>query len=109
VVGTVMGGYDGHRGWIYSLAVDPTHRRQNVGTTLVQRVEHALEELGCPKINLQILIFERGNRRVLQEARIPCRRADQHGQGSEISFVATASLPSGRPEETRRCSAKSTT
>ncbi len=55
VVGTVMGGYDGHRGWIYSLAVDPAYRRQKIGAALVRHVEQALRELGCPKINLQVL------------------------------------------------------
>jgi ribosomal protein S18 acetylase RimI-like enzyme len=55
VVGTVMGGYDGHRGWIYSLAVDPAHRGHNVGTALVRHAEGALAELGCPKINLQVV------------------------------------------------------
>jgi ribosomal protein S18 acetylase RimI-like enzyme len=54
-VGTVMGGYDGHRGWIYSLAVDPGHRKQKIGTALVRHVERALENQGCPKINLQVL------------------------------------------------------
>ena len=46
LVGTVMGGYDGHRGWIYSLAVDPAHRRQKVGTALIRQVERALVEAG---------------------------------------------------------------
>jgi ribosomal protein S18 acetylase RimI-like enzyme len=55
VTGTVMGGYDGHRGWIYSLAVDPAHRGQKVGSALIRHVEKALAELGCPKINLQLL------------------------------------------------------
>jgi len=55
VVGTVMGGYDGHRGWIYSVAVSSTHRRQGIGTALMRRVEAALAERGCPKINLQVL------------------------------------------------------
>jgi ribosomal protein S18 acetylase RimI-like enzyme len=55
VVGTVMGGYDGHRGWIYSLAVDPAHQRQKVGTTLIRHVEKALAEHGAPKINLQVI------------------------------------------------------
>ncbi len=55
VVGTVMGGYDGHRGWIYSLAVDPACRRQRVGTGLVRHVEQVLARFGCPKINLQVL------------------------------------------------------
>jgi hypothetical protein len=55
VAGTVMGGYDGHRGWIYSLAVDPAHQRQKLGTALIRHVEKALAERGCPKINLQVL------------------------------------------------------
>ena len=55
VIGTVMGGYDGHRGWIYLLAVAPESRGRGIGTALVRRVEAALRDLGCPKINLQIL------------------------------------------------------
>jgi ribosomal protein S18 acetylase RimI-like enzyme len=55
VVGTIMGGYDGHRGWIYSLAVDPDRRRQGIGTALVRAVEQALTARGCMKINLQVL------------------------------------------------------
>src|SRR5262245_59909828 len=34
VVGTVMGGYDGHRGWVYSLAVSPEFRRRGIGATI---------------------------------------------------------------------------
>ncbi|HZZ13065.1 MAG TPA: GNAT family acetyltransferase [Paraburkholderia sp.] len=55
IVGTVMGGYDGHRGWMYSLAVDETVRRHGIGTRLVAHVEDALTTLGCPKLNLQVL------------------------------------------------------
>ena len=55
IVGTVMGGYDGHRGWMYSLAVDESLRRHGIGTRLVAHVEQALTERGCPKLNLQIL------------------------------------------------------
>jgi phosphinothricin acetyltransferase len=54
VVGTVLGGYDGHRGWVYSLAVRPEHRRAGVGTALVRRLEQALAERGCLKVNLQV-------------------------------------------------------
>ena len=60
VVGTVMGGYDGHRGWIYSLAVDAAHRRQKLGTALIRHVEKALAEQGSPKINLQVLSSNAG-------------------------------------------------
>ncbi len=55
VVGTVMGSYDGHRGWIYSLAVDPEHHRQKLGTALLRHVEKVLAGQGAPKINLQVL------------------------------------------------------
>ncbi len=55
VVGTVMGGYDGHRGWIYSLAVEPAIRRRGIGTLLMRHVEQELACQGAPKINLQVL------------------------------------------------------
>jgi ribosomal protein S18 acetylase RimI-like enzyme len=55
LAGTVMGGYDGHRGWVYSLAVAPRFRRQGIGTALMRRLEKALADQGCPKINLQAL------------------------------------------------------
>jgi ribosomal protein S18 acetylase RimI-like enzyme len=55
VVGAVMGGYDGHRGWIYSLAVNSQHRRCGIGSALMRHVEAALIAMGCPKINLQVL------------------------------------------------------
>jgi len=54
VVGTVMGGYDGHRGWVYAVAVRPEHRRAGVGAALVRRLERALAERGCLKVNLQV-------------------------------------------------------
>jgi ribosomal protein S18 acetylase RimI-like enzyme len=55
VVGSVMAGYDGHRGWIYSLAVLPEYRRRGVGSRLMRHAEEQLKLLGCPKINLQIM------------------------------------------------------
>lgn len=54
VIGTVMAGYDGHRGWLYSVAVDPDAQRGGVGTALVRAAEARLVALGCGKINLQI-------------------------------------------------------
>jgi ribosomal protein S18 acetylase RimI-like enzyme len=55
VIGTIMAGYDGHRGWLYSLAVSPSFRNHDIGTELVLKAEQALIQLGCTKINLQIL------------------------------------------------------
>jgi ribosomal protein S18 acetylase RimI-like enzyme len=54
VVGTAMGGYDGHRGWIYYVAVRAECRAQGVGSALVAAVEQGLAGLGCPKVNLQV-------------------------------------------------------
>jgi ribosomal protein S18 acetylase RimI-like enzyme len=54
VVGTIMAGYDGHRGWLYAVAVSPRHQRQGIGGALVRHAEAALAALGCPKINLQV-------------------------------------------------------
>jgi ribosomal protein S18 acetylase RimI-like enzyme len=54
VVGTVLGGYDGHRGWLYSVAVHPLHQGNGIGSDLVRAAERALIERGCMKINLQI-------------------------------------------------------
>ena len=55
VVGTIMAGYDGHRGWIYAVAVSGSHRRQGIGSRLVSHAERALACKGCMKINLQIM------------------------------------------------------
>jgi ribosomal protein S18 acetylase RimI-like enzyme len=54
VVGTVMGGYDGYRGWVYAFAVAPRHRREGVGSNLVRSLEAQLAAQGCPKVNLQV-------------------------------------------------------
>ena len=54
IVATVMAGYDGHRGWIYYLAVDPAYQRQHIGRRVMEKAESALKNRGCPKINLQV-------------------------------------------------------
>ncbi len=54
VVATVMAGYDGHRGWINYLAVDPDHRGEGHGRTMMEAAETRLLTLGCPKVNLQV-------------------------------------------------------
>ena len=54
LIATVMGGYEGHRGWINYLAVSPQIRRKGVGRKMVEEVEVKLCKLGCPKINVQI-------------------------------------------------------
>jgi ribosomal protein S18 acetylase RimI-like enzyme len=54
VIGSVMAGYDGHRGWVNYLAVSPTHQRRGIARQLMTRVEEELLAIGCPKLNLQV-------------------------------------------------------
>ena len=54
VVGVVMAGYEGHRGWVNYLAVDIGQRRRGIGTALMRDAERRLRLVGCPKLNLQI-------------------------------------------------------
>ena len=55
IVGTIMAGYDGHRGWLYSVAVQPNDRKNGIGSDLVLHAERALAARGCTKINMQIM------------------------------------------------------
>ena len=54
VVGTVMAGYEGHRGWINYLAVSLEQQGRGLGRQLMDEAEKRLRALGCPKINLQV-------------------------------------------------------
>lgn len=54
IVGSIMAGYDGHRGWLYSVAVDPAHQRAGIGRILVEAAVSRLVSLGCGKVNIQI-------------------------------------------------------
>lgn len=54
IIATVMGGYEGHRGWINYLAVDSAYQRKGYGRSIMQEVERRLRSKGCPKINLQV-------------------------------------------------------
>jgi ribosomal protein S18 acetylase RimI-like enzyme len=54
IVASAMVGFDGHRGWVYYLAVAPRHRKQSYGRALMQEAERLLMQRGCPKLNLQV-------------------------------------------------------
>lgn len=54
LVGSVMAGYDGHRGWLYYLASAPERRGQGIGRRLVERAEELLIDMGCPKVQLMV-------------------------------------------------------
>jgi RimJ/RimL family protein N-acetyltransferase len=50
----VMAGYEGHRGWLNYLAVEPRLRHHGLGRGMVLEAERRLRAMGCPKINLQV-------------------------------------------------------
>jgi ribosomal protein S18 acetylase RimI-like enzyme len=54
VIGSVMGAFDGRRGWIYHLAVHPSYRFQGIGKDLVLEVEQRLKALQCPLVYLMV-------------------------------------------------------
>ncbi|ENV31749.1 GNAT family acetyltransferase [Acinetobacter gerneri] len=54
LIASLMGGYDGHRGWANYLAVHPHHQRNGVATALLKQLEKRLIAIGCPKLQLLI-------------------------------------------------------
>jgi ribosomal protein S18 acetylase RimI-like enzyme len=54
VVGSVMAGYEGHRGWLNYLAVLPKYQGQGYGKKLVEKALAELKKLGCLKVNLEV-------------------------------------------------------
>ena len=54
LVASCMAGYDGHRGWIYFLAVKGSQRRKRLASMLVRYAEAELVKLGCPKVELMV-------------------------------------------------------
>lgn len=60
VIATVMGGYEGHRGWINYLAVKPSLQRKGLGQAMMRAVEARIKNRGCPKINLQVRAHNTG-------------------------------------------------
>ena len=54
LIASAMFGYEGHRGWVNYLAVSPAHQRRGHASSLMQWGEKALQQRGCPKINLQV-------------------------------------------------------
>jgi ribosomal protein S18 acetylase RimI-like enzyme len=89
VVGTVMVGYEGHRGWISYLGVDPAYQRRGIGRALMAEAERLLRSEGCPKINLQVrtgnseaIEFYRQVGFAMDDVVSMGRRLEQDGPGS---------------------------
>lgn len=54
IIGSVMAGYDGHRGWLYYLATARSHRHRGIARSLVREAERLLLDMGCPKVQLMV-------------------------------------------------------
>lgn len=76
VVATAMVGYDGHRGWVYYLAVDPVHRRRRLGERMVNAAEDWLRDAGACKV--QLLIRQSNSEALGFYERMGYERSDVH-------------------------------
>jgi ribosomal protein S18 acetylase RimI-like enzyme len=54
IVASVMVGYDGHRGWVYYVAVDPDHRHKKYGRVIMDAAENWLRQRGIEKMQLLV-------------------------------------------------------
>ena len=54
IIGSVMVGHDGHRGWLYYLAAAPERQGQGIGRAMVEAAERWLQDRGVPKVQLMI-------------------------------------------------------
>lgn len=56
VIATAMGGYEGHRGWVNYVGVDPAYRKKGLGRQMMEAIEKRLLDRGCPKLNFQVVV-----------------------------------------------------
>jgi ribosomal protein S18 acetylase RimI-like enzyme len=54
IVATAMAGHDGHRGWVYYVAVDPERRQQGFGRAIMNAVENWLRQANIAKVQLMV-------------------------------------------------------
>jgi len=57
IVGSVMGAWDGRRGWIYHLAVDPRFRRKHIARKMLLEVERRMKDKGVPRVNTMVYLW----------------------------------------------------
>jgi len=69
IVATAMVGYEGHRGWVNYLAVNPKKQRQGIATQMMKEAEHRLLKLGCPKLQVQVRTTNSGVIKFYQKLR----------------------------------------
>jgi len=90
IVGSVMAGSDGRRGYVYHLAVRADHQRKGIGGTLMRRAERALSEAGLEKIHLFIFsdnpavaFYEKSGWHVRDDITVMSRVLGMPGEGGE--------------------------
>ena len=97
IVACVMAGYEGHRGWLNYLAVDPEFQRHGLARAIVAEAEHLLRESGCPKINLQIRTSNQGVIEVYRRLGYSVDDVVSMGKRLEHDDKAPQSIMSRRP------------
>ncbi|MHA2282095.1 MAG: GNAT family N-acetyltransferase [Promethearchaeota archaeon] len=63
VVAVVMGGFDGRRGYVHHLAIDPTYQRQGYGTKIMTKLNENFRQKGIQKVHLFV---EKRNKEVIE-------------------------------------------
>jgi ribosomal protein S18 acetylase RimI-like enzyme len=57
IVGSIIGAWDGRRGWVYHLAVDPRFRRKRIASRMLREVEGRMREKGVLKVNAMVYLW----------------------------------------------------
>jgi len=57
IVGSVIGAWDGRRGWVYHLAVDPRFHRKGIASRMLQEVEGRMRKKGVLKVNAMVYLW----------------------------------------------------
>ena len=95
IAGSVMAGYDGHRGWVYYVAAHPEHRSRGLGGQLMRHAEAWLEGLGAPKVMLMIREENEGVRRFYESLGYEVERRTVMSRRTVMGRWAVGSRPEG--------------
>ena len=55
IIGAVLGGFDGRRGWIHHLAINPLYQNKGIGTIIMNELTKRFDNMGVAKLKLEIL------------------------------------------------------
>lgn len=57
LIGAVLGGFDGRRGWIHHLAINNLYQNRGIGTIVMEELTKRFEKIGVAKLKLEILVI----------------------------------------------------